>query len=35
MPGFPAILDQQSPLENDVFADWQDAFLKHRPHFVG
>src|SRR5690242_5736299 len=35
MPGFPAILDQQPPLEHDVFADWQDAFLEHRPHFVG
>ena len=35
MPGFPAILDQQPPLKHDVFADRQDAFLEHRPHFVG
>jgi hypothetical protein len=35
MRGFPTILDQQPPFEHDVFADRQDAFLEHRPRFVG
>jgi hypothetical protein len=35
MPGFPAILDQQPLFEHDALADRQNAFLEHRPHFVG
>ena len=28
------LFDQKSPLEHDIFADWQYAMLEHRSQFV-
>ena len=34
MPRLAAFLNQKTPFEHDVFADWQDALLEHRPHLM-
>lgn len=34
MPGLAPVLDQEPPLEHDILADRQGAFLEHRPHLV-
>jgi hypothetical protein len=32
--GLAAVLDQQPPLEHDVFGDGEHALVEHRAHFV-